>query len=450
VLFYALARWRATPGLALVATLPLLVMGSAFEVTATPYGSVVLLPMAFGLAALVCITRLRSAGDPLTCLLLIMAIASLSDGLAFLAGVAAMLVLQSGRRAPKRSWVVIVPVLLYAVWYVWAHQNGVPSQAHVRNLEQVPAQMLNSAAAGLAAVTGFLGGTFDPQAGNSELAPGYLLLGLAVVAVGVRWREGARPAREIWLPLATAIAFWALLALVIDPVRPATSSRYLYPSAAFLLLIGLELVRGIRVTRPGALLVVALLAVSMIPNVVELNRQAKAIRSPVTGERVELGALELLATEVPGRTLPSLAPTNGIISVAPSGLWSGADYVSAVDRFGSPAISSEQIAAMGGLAGVAADQILLSGGDLTATSFHASGGSCAVAAGPVPVPSGGLVVIADPGRTATVGARRFGPSFQPLKPTPGAVVVRPAAATAGPPWIVQVDGATVCRSSTRP
>ena len=66
-LFFMLARWRATPGTALAATLPLLFLGSAFEVTATPFGIVVLLPMAFGLGALVCMTRLGRAGDPLAC-----------------------------------------------------------------------------------------------------------------------------------------------------------------------------------------------------------------------------------------------------------------------------------------------------------------------------------------------------------------------------------------------
>src|SRR4051794_29950197 len=57
VLFYALARTRAGPWPSLGATLVPLFLGSAWEVTATPYGTVILLPIAFGLAAFVCLQR---------------------------------------------------------------------------------------------------------------------------------------------------------------------------------------------------------------------------------------------------------------------------------------------------------------------------------------------------------------------------------------------------------
>ncbi len=98
LLFYALARTRAGAWPSLAATLVLLFLGSAWEVTATPYGSVILLPVAFGLAALLCLQRFSRRGDLLACLLLIAAVASHSDGLAFVAGATVLLALQSGRR----------------------------------------------------------------------------------------------------------------------------------------------------------------------------------------------------------------------------------------------------------------------------------------------------------------------------------------------------------------
>ncbi len=98
LLFYALARTRAGAWPSLAATLVLLFLGSAWEVTATPYGSVILLPVAFGLAALVCLQRFPRRGDLLACLLLIAAVSSHSDGLAFVAGATVLLALQSGRR----------------------------------------------------------------------------------------------------------------------------------------------------------------------------------------------------------------------------------------------------------------------------------------------------------------------------------------------------------------
>ena len=101
-------------------TVVLLFLGSAFEVTATPYGIVILLPMALGLAALVSSDRFRHRGDPApTCLLLTAAVAAHSDGLAFLAGATVMLA--PDKRPPPlgKDLAVIVPALLYVTWFIW-------------------------------------------------------------------------------------------------------------------------------------------------------------------------------------------------------------------------------------------------------------------------------------------------------------------------------------------
>ena len=71
LLFYALARSWAGPWACVAASVVLLFLGSSVEVVATPTGTVNLMPIAFGLAALICLQRFRSAADPITCLLLI-------------------------------------------------------------------------------------------------------------------------------------------------------------------------------------------------------------------------------------------------------------------------------------------------------------------------------------------------------------------------------------------
>ena len=120
LLFYALARTRAEPWPCLLATLVLLFLGSAFEVLATPYGIVILLPVALGLAALVCLERFPGQGDLPACLLLIAAVASQSVGLAFVVGATVVLVQQSGRAAVARLWVVLAPGALYVAWFAWS------------------------------------------------------------------------------------------------------------------------------------------------------------------------------------------------------------------------------------------------------------------------------------------------------------------------------------------
>ena len=48
---------RVGPWPSVLATAVILFLGSAFEVTATPYGIVILMPVAFGLGALLCLER---------------------------------------------------------------------------------------------------------------------------------------------------------------------------------------------------------------------------------------------------------------------------------------------------------------------------------------------------------------------------------------------------------
>ncbi len=213
LLFYALARCRAAPWPSVLATVVLLFLGSAFEVTATAYGIVILLPVAFGLAALLCLERFPGKGDPLACLLLVAALASQSDGLAFLVAGAVLLVVQSGRRFLARIWVVLVPAVLYAAWFAWYRltqeiPNSEPIYLH--NLTEVPSTVLGSSAAAVAAITGFFGTSAARNIEAFDLTAGYFLLALIVVAVILRVQGGWAPARWVWVPVAGALTLLGL------------------------------------------------------------------------------------------------------------------------------------------------------------------------------------------------------------------------------------------------
>ena len=201
LLFYALARGRAEPWPCLLATLVLLFLGSAFEVLATPYGIVILLPVFFGLAALVCLERFPGRGETsLACLLLIAAVASQSVGLAFVVGAAVVLVQQSGRAALARAWVVLVPGALYVAWFAWSRLSGpeIPDPVQLGNLTEVPLTVVKLCAAGLAAISGLFGGSgfeggvqFEQvRPKEFHLAAGYLLLVVLVIAAVMAGSEG--------------------------------------------------------------------------------------------------------------------------------------------------------------------------------------------------------------------------------------------------------------------
>ncbi len=466
VLFYLLARASSGPWGSLAATVVVLFLGSAFEVTATPYGIVILLPMAFGLGALVCLRRFPGDGDLLACLLLVAAVASQSVGLAFVAGAGVVLAQQSGRRVYARAWVVFIPAVIYAAWYAWSRLTAPAAfeqPVHLSNLGQVPSTMVGVSAAGLSAASGLFGGsgfTGDGAFASFNLDAGYLLLGLLVVAAFWRVRRGPPLRREIWVPLALALTFWGLVGMATGPDRPPQSSRYLYPSAAFLLLFLLQGARGTQATPRVVLLACVAVAVSLIPNLLSLTTQAGRIRGFAPGERAELGALDLLRGEVPVTSLPAVTIEAGVLRVGRG--WppiASSRYFDAVDRYGSPALTPSQLALAGESQRQAADRVLLEAGDLAAVpapsgrappsrGCGAAGGSSGGPASPVRVPPQGLVVrpLSHASRV-TVAARRFAAAPQPLRlpSVPGPVLLASRAGPEGPPWLVFVSGGKVCR-----
>ncbi len=462
LLFYAFARSRAQPWPCVAATTVLLFLGSAFEVTATPYGIVILLPVAIGLAALVCLDRLRGLADPLTCLLLVAAVAAHSNGLAFVVGAGVMLILQNGRRWWARAWVVAVPVLSYATWLAWYRLAGYHTQQS--NLGEVPSTVVATAAAGLSATSGLFGNS-GVRSGMFNIEAGYLLLGLLLAAAIWRHRSGLSIAREILVPLAMGLAFWALLGTDRTGQHLPTTSRYIYTSAIFLLLIVLELTRGIRATPRVVWLTIAALIVSLIPNLINLRERAHQIRGFAALERADLGALELLRREVPATSLPDLVRTR-VLTLSP-GLVVGqgfrsperlaaATYFAAVRENGSRVATPNDLLTATEAQQRAIDKVLLKGGDLTLS--HAPGlasdrrppdcPSSIDPQEPLRVPLSGLVILPQRSRSeVTVLARRFSTRFQQLEvpARSGPLVLRPGSAELVRPWFVVVKGATACQ-----
>ena len=473
LLFYALARCRVGPWPSLLATAVLLFLGSAWEVTATPYGIVILLPVVFGLAALVCLERWPGRGDLLACLLLIASLASQSDGLAFLVASAVLLVVQSGRPFLARSWVVLIPGLLYGAWSVWYRlTQDIPNseQIYLHNLSEVPSTVLGAAAAGLSAISGFFG-TSGPNINEFDLSAGYFLL--AVIVLVVLWwaSTGWAPVRWVWVPAAGALTFWVLLGAA---ARDPQSSHYLYVSALFVLLILLELVRDIRPTPRLALLGVGAVIVSLVPNVINLHSEAREVRKFARAERAELGALDLLRKEVPPTSLPYLTRHHRVIDVGGQGfLIAPGDrildagtrgfhippvfYFAAVDRYGSPALSPQQLASGSEAQRLSADEVLLENDDLTLTNAgRSSRGRACRSKGlsqPFQVPPSGLEIRPRGSRKGVVvAARRFANDFQELKVPGGSgpMLLRPGSSQEVRPWLVQVDGAKVCATTNAP
>jgi hypothetical protein len=419
-----------------------------------------LMPIAFGLAALLCLQHRPKHGDLLACLLLIAAVASHSDGLAFLVGAAVMLALQSGRRALGRSWVVWIPALLYVTWLAWyrlATTATTQQVVHGDNFGSIPSTIVAAAATGLSAISGLFG---SAESTSFNLDAGYMLLGLLVVGVAW-WVSSGRPLRrEFWVALALGLAFWALLGTVVTAERPATASRYIYPSAVFLLLIILALVGRVRMTRRVAWVTAGLLLVALVPNVVALNDQASKIRDLAAVERADLGAVELLRDEVPPDSIPDLVRGARIIRVGGPGFrFPAITYFNGVLRYGSPATSPPALATAAEPQRRAVDEVLLKGHDLTlsnapgrvaaARDCRPASGQSANGARTLVVPDAGLVIFRPHGSRSGLDleARRFATAFQRLDVPhgSGALVLRPGSSQEVRSWQVRISGGTVCQ-----
>jgi hypothetical protein len=198
--FFALVkRWVGAPA-ALAPTVLLLFFGSAWHHVVVPVGFTSLLSIGLGLAAMLMLERGYRRADILACALLTLSVASFSTGLAFLAGIAvAVLIRREGR---ARAWIFLVPLLLYAVWWLQAPslEGGVEADAEASNLLLIPSYIAQSLVAVIAAIVGLNYDFADPTQGR-VLFLGAALTLLAVLALGVRLASGDVP-RRLWVALA--------------------------------------------------------------------------------------------------------------------------------------------------------------------------------------------------------------------------------------------------------
>ena len=163
--------------------------------------------MAFGLGALLVLERRDRAGDAWACVLLVLSLTFSELGIPFIIGVAVVIALDRGPW--RRAYVVAVPLVLYAIWYLgWGHTAT--SYLSFHNVANSPAYVLDGFASSIGSLLGLstppiTGGTGGVEWGRP------LLVGLVVLAAVRLWRLGRFPA-TLWVPLAIGVSFWFLTA----------------------------------------------------------------------------------------------------------------------------------------------------------------------------------------------------------------------------------------------
>jgi hypothetical protein len=341
LLFFLLAKRRVSPMVALALTLPLLFFGSSFDAVLLTVGIPAVYSIAAGLGMLLALERRDRRGEIAACVLLLVAVASFSFGLAFLVGAAVAVLVPPERR--QQAWVFLLPLLAYLAWWLWARQFHQSSIEHPSNILLIP----NYVADSLAAVTGSIAGVNYPIGTNPFAAPIDIGWGrvLAAVAVGAFWWRLRRRGMTFFLSLGVIVAvlltLWSLLAIEASPTRTPEQTRYLFPGAVLLLLVVAEALRGARFSRVGLLVLFGAVALSLGANLKLLNDGSVAATDFAGKARAELGMVELSR----GQVDPALVLSDASSDLQDSVEFpvSAGPYLAAVDDVGSFAFSPQEV-----------------------------------------------------------------------------------------------------------
>jgi len=456
VLVFAYVRRRIGPWPALMAAAVLLFLGPAWQDLLWPFEIGFVGSVLFGVAMLLALERDDRRGDIAACAFLALSIGFSSLGVAFALGAAVDVLQRRRRRGLRRVYVAALPLLLYAAWYVgW----GRDAEGHfsIDNVLESPLFVLKSIVASIDSLLA-LSTIADEAVGRSKW--GYAVLAIFVALIVYGWRRKRNFSPSLWPVLASAAAFWFLGAFNYIPGREAYSSRYLYAGAAFVLLVAADLLAGVRFGKRALLAGGVITAVVVAFNLVPLREGRDFLRSQTALTRADLAAIEIARRSVD----PSFALTPEIAGTSFLNEIEAAEYLTAVDEYGSPAYSVAELASAPAAGRRQADVVLANALPVT-TEFGVGDPGVAGRRRCVGVPGGtgtatpalrlrpGLTEIElVPGGPATIRLRRFATGEYPLEAEGveggSTTVLRIPRDGAARPWRLQVDAAqraTVCR-----
>lgn len=390
VLFIYLRRLVGEPA-AVIGCAVILFLGSSWEDLLWAFQIGFSISMAGGIGALVMLQRKDAFGDRIACLLLVVSMISTSMGIPFAVGAGLLLLLQK-ENFFRRLYVVVLPVLIYGLWYLgWGHTA--PSTLSFDNALHAPEYIVRSFSLTATEITGITK-VVSPE----ETVPSVLTGLLAVAAVSFAvWKRRSVP-RPLLVAGAIALAFWGLAALNVSPGRSFQVSRYQFPNAVFLLMILAGAFEGYR-PRSRELTVLGLVAlVAIAVNVDAMRSGYQDVFKPLSDKGIAgLTALDLARDSVD----PNLAIGMNGDDTAKVG--AGA-FFAAEEKYGSPAWSESEIEDSSGAARSRIDQILVAALPISSRPLPAGlkATSCqSLTAGP----AGAEEAIPLPARTFTFRAR---------------------------------------------
>ena len=401
-LFFVWARRRIGDWLALAPCIVLLFFGTDTGHLLQGNGFTIMLAIACGMAALVAMDADSRRGDIAACAALCLGTITYTVALPFIAGVAVMVLARSDRW--KRSWIFLVPVLIYGAWRIWVLASGSDFDRGGLDLENIvllPAWTVQSLSGVLSALTGLNynfsgGGWVEPTAfAGPTLAVAF------VVLIGWRISRG-RTGVDFWALMAIAMAMFVSQVLSwIPEVREPGTSRYLFPIAFVVLIVSVEAFARYRVTR-AILIATWLVALSGFgTNLMIVRDSGAALRARTPAVEVEMTAATLInragffLAGPDSKPLVTLVDSPAISIIGP-----------AADRYGGLGIPQDQIPGQSAAVRAQIDSILESVIDPSFVTFPA--GQRPQGCVPVKPLSDGVWVAELPVGGATIVGKRDG------------------------------------------
>jgi hypothetical protein len=375
---------------ALFATVPMLFIGAAYE-DLFWFSSITFLgSLTCGLGMLVALDRRDRTGDLLALAWLLGTMLFSSLWIPFALGVAVDIFLRRGERDwRRRAYVVVVPAVLWALWWLgWGHEAEGSISLH--NIAATPIFVLDSFAAALAALFGLATPVSEGMPSPSGLDWGRpLAVGLGGLAL---WRayKIERIPRSLWVVLAIGLSFWVLGGFAVKEGRVPWASRYQLPGATFVLLVAAELLRGVRLDRRLLAPALVVVGAAVASNGLFMNEAANSYKHSTEIVRADLTAMEIARETVdPSFFLEEEFADTGFAHI------DAGSYFSAVDEFGSPAYTIEELRESSAEARFAADKVLLNALRVAPETAPPSAISAAQAAPASPDSAGVAAVPAD-------------------------------------------------------
>ncbi len=337
LLLFILLRRRVRPFAALIPCILLLFLGYGEGSFLWPFNIHTIGALAFGLGALLTLERDDRRGDLATCALLILAVSTVEVGLAFCIGVAVSVLRRDDRL--RRAWIFLVPLALFAIWWLWAQKFG-QSDVELVNVKLIPINFTNA----LAAV---MGSIFGVNPTGPEISPNVttitpwasVLAGFAVVGLIYRIRRGRVPT-GLWIALAVVLTYWLMITLAD---RPPDSTRYLFVGVVAVFLIAGSALRGARITTTALIAAAAVVAFAIPPNIAKFYDERASSVTDADNSRAEYAMLELARPHVHSDYFPVTDPN---VSDAGGGVFvplSAYTYFQATDEFGGFGFSLDEL-----------------------------------------------------------------------------------------------------------